>query len=47
MDTSSAMCSEFLFGVLNEPQLDSFKGFLVKNWDSDVIGPSDGVLVGR
>ena len=47
MDPSLAMCSEFLLESLNGPQLSNFEGGLVGNVYSDVLGPSDGVLVGR
>ena len=40
------MCSEFLFEILNGPQLGGFEGVLVGNWDGDVLGPSYGGLVG-
>ena len=47
MDPSSAMCYEFLLGILNGIELGDFKGVLVGNWDSDVLGPSVGGLVER
>ena len=47
MDPSSAMCSEFLLEIWNGPQIDEIGGFLVGNWDSDVLRPSYGGLVGR
>ena len=47
MDCSSSMYSEFLLRILNGPQLGDFEGFLVGNWDSDVLGPSDRGSVRR
>ena len=47
MDPSSAMCSEFLLEIWNGHQLGEFGGVLVRNWDSDVLGSSDGGLVGQ
>ena len=47
MDPSLDMCSKFLLKILNSPQLGDFKGVLVVKWDIDVLGPSDGGLVGR
>ena len=47
MDPSLAMCSDFLLGGLNRLQLGYFKGILVGNWDSNVLGPSYGGLVRR
>ena len=47
MDPSSGMCSEFMLEIWNGPQLGYFVRVLVGNWDSDVIGPSYGGLVGQ
>ena len=47
MDPISAMCSNFLLEIFNGPQIGDFKGVLVRNWDSDVLGPSAGYLVGQ
>ena len=38
---------QFFLEICNGPQLGEFGEFLVGNWDSDVLGPSDGGLVGR
>ena len=47
MDPRSAMCSRFLLKIWDGPQIGDFGGFLVGNWESDVLGPSDDGLVGR
>ena len=46
MDPSSAMGSVFLLEILNGPRFGEVEGNLVGNYGGEVLGRSDGGLVG-